>query len=223
MRCSDCGDAKGKLSDALPRKIPSETVAALTDVVRELEARSCAEVVLEIRSRSGSYAHAHARFGALIAAVALFVLLFSPWPFKPLWVVIDAIVMYGIGVLIARQSDSIRHLMTTERERATQVRTVASSVFFERGVANTARESGVVIYHGLLEQRIEILADRGVLLAVPPLEWNGILAAARATRSSDPKALIEIVRSLTPLLQQHLPRLEDDRDELANVPRFETE
>lgn len=207
----------------MPKKIPSETVAALTDAVRELEERSCAEVVLEIRSRSGSYAHAHARFAALIAGVALFVLLFSPWSFQPLWVVIDTLLLYGLGLLLARQSDSVRRLMTSERERATQVRTIAASVFFERGVANTARESGVVIYHGLLEQRIEILADRGVLLAVPPFEWNGIVAAARAARSSDPKALLEIVRALTPLLASHLPRLGDDRDELANAPRFETE
>jgi uncharacterized membrane protein len=207
----------------LPKKIPSETVAALTDVVREIEARSCAEVVLEIRSRSGSYAHAHARFGALIAAVALVVLLFSSWSFKPMWVVIDTLLVYAIGVMLARQSDAVRRLMTTERERATQVRTIASSVFFERGVANTARESGVVIYHGLLERRVEILADRGVLLAVPPLEWNSVLAAARSMRSSDPKVLIEIMRALQPLLERDLPRLEDDRDELANVPRFETE
>jgi len=155
--------------------------------------------------------------------VALVVLLFSRWSFAPVWVVIDSVIAYAIGLLLAQRSDSVRRLMTTERERATQVRTVAASVFFERGVANTERESGVVVYHGLLEQRIEILADRGVLLAVPSLEWNGILATARATRSSDANALVGVIRSLQPLLERYLPRLEGDRDELANTPRFETE
>jgi uncharacterized membrane protein len=207
----------------LPRAIPPATTAALANAVHELEACSCAEVVIEIRSRSGSYAQADARFASLIALVALIVVLFSPWSFKAGWVVIDTMLAYAIGLLIARRSDSARRLMTTSRERAAQVRTVASSVFFERGVANTDRESGIVIYHGLLEQRVEILADRGVLLSVPSLEWNGVVAAARATRSADPLALVEIIRALQPLLGCYLPRLEGDRDELANAPRFELE
>jgi len=206
----------------LPKQIPNDAAAALTDAVRELEACSCAEVVVEVRSRSGSYAHADARFAALLAFLALIVLLFSPWSVAPHWVVIDVAIAYLLGFLIARRSDSVRRLMTTERERAAQVRTVASSVFFERGVANTENESGVVIYHGMLERRIEILADRGVLLAVPALEWNTLIAAARA-KSADLRALVDIVRALRPLLEQHLPLREGDRDELANAPRFEIE
>ena len=206
----------------MSKQIPKEAAAALTDAVRELEACSCAEVVVEVRSRSGSYAHADARFAALLAFLALIVLLFSPWPFAPIRVVIDVTIAYLLGFLIARRSDSVRRLMTSERERAAQVRTVASSVIFERGVANTDNESGVVIYHGMLERRIEILADRGVLLAVPALEWNALIAAARA-KSVDLNALVDIVRALRPLLEQHFPLREGDRDELANAPRFEIE
>lgn len=179
--------------------------------------------MIEVRARSGSYAHADARFAALVAFLALFVLFFSQWSFAPLWVVIDTVIAYAVGYLIARRSDSVRHLMTTERERATQVRTIASSVFFERGVANTERESGLVVYYGMLERRIEILADRGILLAVPSLEWNEILGNARASRPSDARALVDLLRALQQLLEKHLPRLADDRDELANAPRFETE
>lgn len=206
----------------MPKQIPREAAAALTDAVRELEACSCAEVVIEVRSRSGSYAHADARFAALLAFLALIVLIFSPWPVAPVWVVIDVAVAYLLGLLIAKRSDSVRRLMTSERERAAQVRTVASSVFFERGVANTENESGVVIYHGMLERRIEILADRGVLLAVPALEWNTLIAGAR-TRTADLRVLVEVVLALKPLLERHFPLRDGDRDELANAPRFEIE
>jgi putative membrane protein len=204
-------------------RIDPQITAALTDAVRELEACSCAEAVIEVRGRSGSYAHADARFGALAAFLALFVLLFSPWTFTPIWVLVDTAIAYALGFFIARRSDSVRRLMTTERERLAQVRTVASSVFFERGVANTERESGVVIYLGMLERRIEILADRGILLAVPALAWNEAVASARANRAADPAALVEVVRALLPILEQHLPLREGDRDELANAPRFMSE
>jgi len=204
-------------------RLDAQTAAELTNAVRELEARSCAEVVVEVRARSGSYAHADARFGAVTAFLALIVLLFSQWSFAPWWVVIDTAIAYALGHLIARSSNSVRRLMTSEAERAAQVRVAGSSVFFERGVANTERESGVVIYYGMLEQRIEILADRGVLLAVPSLEWNEIIAAARASRPSDTRDLVATLRALQSLLEKHFPRLEGDRDELANAPRFETE
>jgi uncharacterized membrane protein len=58
---------------------------------------------------------------------------------------------------------------------------------------------------------------------VPSLEWNGIIAAARASRAADANELVEILRALQPLLERYLPRLEGDRDELSNAPRFEIE
>lgn len=207
----------------MAQQISKEAASGLTDAVREIEACSCAEVVVEVRSRSGSYAQADARFAALLAFLTLIVLLFSRWHFTAAWVVIDVALAYALGFLMARRSDSVRRLMTSEHERATQVRTVAASVFFERGVANTESESGIVIYHGMLERRIEIIADRGVLLAVPALEWNAIVSAARGNRSADLAALVGVAQALRPLLEVHFPRRDGDRDELVNAPRFEIE
>lgn len=206
----------------MAKKIDPAVAAALTDAVRELELCSCAEVVLEVRSRSGSYAHADARFASAIAFVALLVLLFSPWPFQAGWVAFDVALAWLIGLFASRKSDSVRHLMTTKKERVAQARLVAAAVFHERGVANTAAESGVLVYLSLLEKHVELLADRGVLAAVPALEWNRVAETARA-RHASVETLLDVVRELTPLLGQCLPVREGDVDELDNVPRFVTE
>jgi uncharacterized membrane protein len=206
----------------LAKKIEPDVAAALVDAVRELELCSCAEVVIEVRSRSGSYAHADARFASIVAFVALIVLLFSPWPFGAGWVVVDVAAAWVLGLFLSRKSDSVRHLVTTSRERIAQSRLVAASVFHERGIANTVSESGVLVYLSLLEGHIELLADRGVLTAVPSLEWNQIAEAARG-RHATTETLLEIVHALTPLLQRYLPSREGDVDELGNVPRFVTE
>ena len=202
--------------------IDAALTAALTDAVRELERRSCAELVVEMRSRSGSYAHADARFGALVALLTLAVLLFSPWSFAPLWVLVDSVIAYTIGLFVSRKSDAVRRVMTTPRERVAAARTMAAAVFHERGVMNTRRESGVLLFLSLLERRIELLADRGVLEAVPSLEWNRIDAAAREKHAT-PARLVDIIRELTPLLERHLPVEEGDVDELCDAPRFVTE
>ena len=202
--------------------IPPQVTAALTDAVREIEACSSAEVVVEVRSRSGSYAYAEARFAALLAFIALLFLLFSPWPFGAFWVAVDVAVVYGIGLFVARRSDTVRRRMTKASERNAQVRTLAAATFHERGVANTAGETGMLVYLSLLEKRLEILADRGVLLAVPALPWNQLLERAHGCPGT-PQSLVDFIKGLAPLLAEYLPAREGDVDELSNAPRFSHE
>ena len=182
-------------------KIDPAITTALTGAVRELEARSRAEVVIEIRARSGSYAHADARFASLFAFLTLLVLLFSPWSFAALWVAVDVAIAWVFALFIARKSNAVRRVMTTKKERIAAARTAAASAFHDRGVANTRAETGLLVYLGVLERRIELLADRGVLAAVPSLEWNRIMATGEATVET----LLEVVQQLTPLLERHLP------------------
>lgn len=204
------------------KRLDPAVTQAIADAVHELERCSCVEVVVEVRARSGSYAHADARFASLLAFAALLVLLFSPWPFAAVWVAVDVAVVWFAGLFIAQRSLFMRRLMTTEKERAERVRLVAAAVFHDRGIANTQDETGVLVYLSILEGRIELLADRGVLEAVPALEWNRLAAEARA-RHATPETLVEVVRALTPLLERHMPIREGDQDELCNVPRFVTE
>ena len=195
---------------------------ALTDAVHELERRSCAEVVIEVRARSGSYAHADARFASLVAFLGLLVLLFSPWHFAVGWVAIDVVLFWILGLFVSRKSDAVRRLVTSKREQLAQARLVASAAFHARGVANTVRETGVLVYLSLLEGHIELLSDRAVLQAVPALEWNRIIEAAHRERATT-ATLLEVVRAITPLLEQCLPSHEGDTDELGNVPVFVAE
>ena len=143
----------------MAKGISKETALGLTDAVRELEGRSCAEVVVEIRARSGSYAHADARFGAIVAFLALIVLLFSKWSFAPAWVVIDTALAYAIGTFTSRGSNWVRRMMTSERERAAQVR---------HGRPRGAHAHRGEICVGELQRRdVEAVASRQHLLRRP--------------------------------------------------------
>ncbi len=200
----------------MKRLDPAVTVS-ITEAIHEIERCSCAEVVVEVRARSGSYGQADARFASLLAFVALLVLLFSPWPFAPMWVAVDVGFVWLAALFV--RSDNARRLMTTRKEREAQVRLAAAATFHDRGVANTSEETGVLVYLSVLERRLELLADRGVLEVVPSLEWNRLAAETRG-RNARPETLAGVVRALTPLLERHLPYREGDVDELCNVPRF---
>lgn len=184
-----------------------------------MEAASSAEVVVEIRAHSGSYAHADARFAALAAFVVLLIVLFAPWDIDPIWVPPVVLGGYIMGVLMARLSNLVRRSMTTRRDRNTRVRTTAAATFVELGVTNTSRETGLLIFLSVLERRMELIADRGILDAVPVLEWNQLLEKTRQ-RAADTEALLDVLRELEPLLTRYLPVRAGDRDELANEVRF---
>ncbi|HET7437610.1 MAG TPA: hypothetical protein VFN10_23095 [Thermoanaerobaculia bacterium] len=198
-------------------------VARLTDAVRAVESRSCAELVLEVHARAGMYPQAAARFGALLAIVSMLVLLVVPMTFPPYALLADALVFFLLGQFIARWSDRIRHLMTRRREREELVRLRASSLFLERGVGGTSGETGLLLYATRMERRIHLLADRGLLRMVNEQEWNALAGELHEERDISPDVLIAAIQRLDVLLARDAPAGVCNPDELANAPQLSLE
>ena len=194
----------------------------LAERVREIETRTDAEIVITVRARSGSYRHADYLCGALLAFLLLLFLLFSPWTFSHYWVAVDIAVIFALGVYLSSRSDALRRLFTSQEERAGNVRASAAAMFYEAGIANTLNEMGVLIYLSLLEGRLELIADRGVLGAVPPLEWNEcVFELHKAGRKPQLETLLQALNQMGELLATHLPPTGDNPNELGDQPRFE--
>ena len=204
----------------MPKSIDPAVVNALGEAVRQLELCSSAEVAVEIRARSGSYAHADGRVAAAVAFLGLLALLLSPWTFHTIWVPVDVAGLFGIGLFVARRSDFLRRLVTTDRDRTARVRVHSAAAFVDRGIANTRERTGVLVYLSLLEAQIAVVADQGVLAGAPPLEWNQLVSAAHKDRAADLDTLRRLIDSLAPLLGSCLPCRNDDRNELPDLPRF---
>ncbi len=203
-------------------KFDEDARVKLTDCVRKIETTTDAELVLIVRGRSGSYSQADYLFGALLAFLGLLFLLFSPFDFHQYWVAIEVALLFAIGALIASRSNTLRRLLTSEKFRTKAVRTGAAAMFYEAGIANTAAEMGVLIYLSVLERRLEVIADRGVLKAVNALEWNQLLFELHeGGRRADASTLLAGMESLGALLSKHLPATGENPNELPDAPRFE--
>jgi len=206
------------------RHFDQKAADALVVCVREVEARSSAELVIEVHGRSMSYREADARFAALCSLVALLFLLFSPWHFSSAAVACDVPLIYLLGLWASSRSDRLRRRFTPQQRREAAVRRTAASLFYERGIANTVEETGVLLYVSLLERRAEIIADRGVLTKVDPEEWNATVTALRQTNARpDVAALVTVAERLGRLLEKALPAGELNPDELSNDVRFVVE
>ena len=196
--------------------------AALTDCVKKIEATTDAELVLVVRARSGSYRHADYLFGALVAFLSLLFLLFSPFDFHQYWVAVDVALLFAIAAFTSSRSNTLRRLLTADKFRSAAVRTCAAAMFYEAGIANTNAEMGVLIYLSVLERRLELIADRGILKGVNALEWNQLLFELHeAGRKADAQTLQTGLENLGALLSKHLPATGENPNELPDAPRFE--
>jgi putative membrane protein len=195
---------------------------AIGATVREIEAKTSAEIVVAVRGRSGSYRHADYLFGAVVTFAGLMFVLFSPFEFHTYWIPLDVVLLFLVGTFVASRSDSIRRLLTTAPSRARAVRGGAAAMFYEAGIANTSAENGLLIYLSLLEERMEVIADRGVLKAIPALQWNhSVFELKRVAHGADADKLIAAMRELGALLAEHMPATGENPNELADGPSIE--
>ena len=197
----------------------SETLA---QAVRDIEKKTDAEIVIVVRRRSGTYRHADYLCGAIIAVIGLIFVLFSPVEFHTYWVPIDVIGLFITGAFVSSRTDFARRMLTTKKFRAQSVRTGAAAMFYEAGIANTSAENGLLIYLSILERRLEIIADRGILKAVPALKWNNaVFELKQVGRNPESATLVKAVGELGDLLAQYLPATGENPNELPDGPRFE--
>src|SRR5437660_12912602 len=176
---------------------------ALARAVRDIEKDTDAEIVIVVRGRSGNYRHADYLCGAIVALAGLIFVLFSPFEFHTYWVPIDVVGLFIVGAFVSSRTDAIRRALTSKDFRAKAARTGAAAMFYEAGIANTSAENGLLIYLSLLERRMEVIADRGILKAVPALKWNhAVFELKHLGADPDPDKLIKVMRELGLLLAE---------------------
>ncbi|MCY1046410.1 hypothetical protein OV208_34215 [Corallococcus sp. bb12-1] len=190
------------------------------EAVAAIETQTSAEVVVAVRSASGHYAHTDARVGAGLAFVVLMVLLFVPQEihlavFPPV-----VLLAFFAGTLASRGLPPLRRALTSRKLQEEAVRTTARAAFTELGVSRTSRRTGILVFVSLLERRVEVVADYGVDSAALGTEWQEALAALSAAlvASPSPEPFFQALRRVQAPLARVLPRMEDDVNELPDMP-----
>jgi putative membrane protein len=193
-------------------------MTALAQAVRAIETASRAELVVVVRVRSAPYREAAFAGGLIAALVALAFMLFSPWPFALAWFLVDPLLVGAAAALAVSRAERLVRALTSARARAAAVRNAARLAFLDRGVTATRERTGVLVYVSLLERAAEVVADLGVLEAVPPKEWDAAAAAIREAVASggDGEAVAARLHALAEMLGDALPAGPGDVNELPD-------
>jgi putative membrane protein len=207
----------------------------LSEAVRTAEAGTSGEIVTIVADRSDAYHDVGLHYAIL--AMLLVPILFAGFPAWP-----DAILSLVTGgwgerlmpqlylllffimalvFLIVRYTLAIMALrlaLTPKATRRRRVRRRAVELFKVGTEARTTGRTGILIYLSMGEHMAEIVADRAIHASVAESEWGDAMAAliaeVREGRVAD--GMIAAVERVGAILAGHLPRAEDDKNELCD-------
>ncbi len=189
--------------------------------VQAIEGSTCAEVIVAVERRAGTYATPRVLLGVSLAVLCQLFLLFAEVEFPLDWFVVMPLVAGLVGALLGSTGALQRHL-TPAPLRRQRVLQAAQAAFYRHRVGHTREHIGVLVYFALTEGQVEVVADTGVLKARPLAAWEQASASIdRALASGgDPERIAAALSELGQVLALCLPATEDDVDELNDEVIF---
>jgi putative membrane protein len=204
--------------------IDAEFRTRVESAVRRLESRSAAEVVVVAAQRSGSYRDIALGVGAGVAWIALVIVVVSPVAFSAYWTLLETAAVFGLTSWLTHRTPSLLARLVTASRRKRQCLQATRAAYLEEAVDRTRDRTGVLVYLSLLERRVTLLPDVGVLGRVPA----GKLYAVRWGDGPDPEdtssldAFLAGLAALETILADGIPAGEDNPNERPDSPRIRT-
>lgn len=191
----------------------------VTDAVARIEARTDAEIVVVVASKSGSYRDIALTLAASGALILLVVALAAPFDLHPVGVIVELTVAFlGLGWLL--DDPRIAGRLATNARKRRQARDAAESEFVREAIHGTPHRTGILVYISDLERRVEVIPDLGAAGMVPPGELAPLVDALDGT---DTDRFVAGLTRLGDLLARRIPHRPDSDDfDLPNTPRMRT-
>jgi len=191
----------------------------LEAAVKQAESLTSGEIVPMVIDQSYDYPRAEilgAGLFSLAAATSI------SWAFlgESLWhfLWLFALCYFPFKLLI-RSLPALKRRLIHPGEISAEVKEQAIIAFLENGLHHTRDETGILILLSLFEQRVYVLADRGINDVVPHDTWDGIvnIIISGIKRGEACQALCQAIENCGQLLQTNFPVKSDDTDELPNL------
>lgn len=194
------------------------TKRRIEDLIREVESKSSAEVVVTVRPRSGDYLAADLTFAAITALVGLCIYVYAPMQFTDDLAPPSIAMLFFAALACSARVPQIRRWFTPKRLLAASTRAAARESFVDQNIASTRDRTGILIYVSTFEQEAHVVTDIGIVRR--EIEGNLLrltYAIEHAISQDKPLAAFEdALRELGKWLADNLPPRIDDTNELSD-------
>lgn len=193
--------------------------------VRTAEQETSGEIVPMIVSSSYDYPMANS-IGAAILALPL-ALVAAVFTGEWLWIgsqnmwlfLFYQILLFIVFHILVKRNLWLKRCFISQREMDEEVEEAATTSFYHQGLHRTRDETGVLIFISVFEQKVWVLADRGINQKVSADQWRDvvrmIVGGIKDNRPAE--AISEGIERVGAILKAHFPVKADDVDELANL------
>jgi putative membrane protein len=188
-----------------------------TEVIRAIEARTSAEVVVTVRPAAGRHVVTSLVFGAAVAALALVVMLVSPRVYDARTMPLDALLSFVLAALVCHFVPALKRLLTPRTRRVAAARRGAFTAFVELGIGKTKQRTGILVFVSLFERTAVVVADEGIPSALLAEAYDARVAElARSAAALNFAGFLAALADFGALLAGVLPRRPDDVNELTD-------
>jgi putative membrane protein len=196
------------------------TKERVTSAIGTIEQRTGAEVMVSVRPRSGNYRHTDYLVGVACLMAGLLVFLFHPAPFREDLFPFEALVLFVFGAALSANVPDLRRGLTRRTLMTRAVATEARAAMLELGVTRTRQRTGLLVLVSLFERQVEVVLDVGLeLVERDPAFRRAVEGLKRALHPPRVEEFVAALAALGPVLEAHVPRADDDVDELPNEPQ----
>lgn len=184
-----------------------------------VEARTIGEIATVVIDQSSEYKESEFIGGVFIGgfvSLIITVIFFhaSIWAFIPF-----AFLLFFPARLLFQSVPVLKTAFIGRRRKEKAVKERALRTFYERGLYQTKKHTGVLFFLSLLERKVWVLADKGIQGKVQQQTLNKfarmVSKGIQESRTAD--ALCEAITGMGELLWEHYPITDADTDELPNV------
>ncbi|MFW2366920.1 MAG: TPM domain-containing protein [Desulforhopalus sp.] len=205
--------------------LTAEEQKHVTEAVRKAELKTSGEIVPMIVSRSHNYPTAAATcavsFGLPLALATTTVLGEMLWigP-QNMWLMLGVFgLLYIIFYPLVMKREWLKKYFLKESQVTQEVSEGALAAFYSEQLYKTENENGILLYISVLEQKVWILADRGINEKIDQQEWDSVVTdlTAGIKAGNRCESMCNAVERIGHILQKHFPYQKDDQDELHNL------
>ncbi len=177
----------------------------IENTIAEAEQKTSGEIVAVIARASGTYDYVPYLWGAIIALIV-------PWPLIYwTWMPVQEIYLLQLAVFVALAAvlhySPLRFALVPRSVMRQRAHQRAMQQFVAQDIYTTVGHTGVLLFVSVAERYAEIVVDSEVHAKVPDREWEGIVKKLTADigGGNAGKGLIEAIRRVGEHLAAHFP------------------
>jgi len=210
------------LSKNFLRDVEKKQVEA---AVADAEKKTAGEIVVMIVPASYSYPMAEiigAAACALPVSIPLSIYIGGLFWIgtRDMWLFMGLFAVLFIGFrFLVKSLPPFKRWFISKREVEEEVQEAAVTSFYQNGLYRTRDETGVLLYISVFEQKVWVLADRGINDKVPKDAWTEVVDVITSGihEKNQAEAICTAVESIGAMLSRHFPIKPDDTNELKNL------